>query len=129
MRPAAIAAPILLAGGAVLIVLGALSGGAHAALVVIVPVVYGSAPLFVLGVLLLVAGILALPFAVAPPEATGVASRASGTATSGGVILVGPVPIFWGSASGASRAVRVAAALTGTAVLVVAVILFVVWFR
>jgi uncharacterized membrane protein len=42
---------------------------------------------------------------------------------------VGPVPIFWGSASGASRAVRVAAALTGTAVLVVAVILFVVWFR
>jgi uncharacterized membrane protein len=129
MRPSVIVGPILLGAGAILIAVAALTGGAHAVLVLIFPVVYGDAPLFVLGILLIVTGVFALPFAFGAGTSREPAAAPTGPVTSGGVVLVGPIPIFWGSASGASRRVRIATAIGGTAALIVAVALFVWWFR
>lgn len=101
-----VAGPGLLVLGALLVGYAVATGGAHLYLVLIFPVVAGTSPLFAVGVLLLIAGIFLLPFLWAagfeepspstggvPPSATppvGPKSR------SGGILFVGPVPVFLG---------------------------------
>jgi uncharacterized protein (TIGR00304 family) len=122
-------AAALWAAAIALIVLSVLEGGATVSLVIIFPVVSGSSPEFLLGVGLLMAGFVALLFAFAydyaepetpPSSPSGAASSVSGG--TGGVVLIGPVPIVFGSWRGISRRSRWLLALVGAIVLIVVVL-------
>ena len=129
MRWSALLAPLFFAAGAAAIGLAVAEGTARAALVVVIPVVYGSSLLFVLGIGLVVAGMFALPLSLPlepEPEPTPQGAGAP-RAAAGGFVLVGPVPIFWGSAAGVSRRVRIAIAVAGAIVLGLAVLVFLGW--
>ena len=116
----------LLGLGAVLVGLAALQGGAELALVVVVPVIVGRSLEFVVGVLCLVAGLFTLPLLFGPGEGEDeLDPRTDAPGTTGGVgglVLVGPVPIFFGSWKGVSTRIRVAAAIFGAAVVVTVVL-------
>lgn len=126
MRLAALVPAMLLAGGVAAIAAAVLTGGARAGLVVVVPVIFGSSALFLVGILLLIAGMFSLPLAFAPSEA---GTNGPTETTSGGLVLIGPIPIFWGSAGRASRRVRIAAAVVGGLLVVVAAVLVLGWVR
>jgi uncharacterized membrane protein len=123
-----------LVAGVALVAVSVVKGGANVALLVIVPVVSGSSLTFLLGVVLLVVGFLALPFAVAegwgetPPAlpSNGTAPPA-GQGGVGGVVLIGPVPIVFGSWKGISRRTRWWLALAGAVLLTVAFVWFVLF--
>jgi uncharacterized membrane protein len=98
--------PICLAIGAALLVEALASGGARLYLLVFIPVFTGTTLTFGFSVLFLVMGFLLLPFSFvgtgrSEPTPTAASILPSPTATreegSGGMILVGPVPIFFGS--------------------------------
>jgi uncharacterized membrane protein len=134
-----VAVPLaLLAGGAAAIGVAVATGGAQVALLLFVPVLVGSSALFALGIGLLVVGFFVLPFALmvtrdaAPgPESPPGLESAPGVPAggSGGFVLIGPVPIVWGSWAHISRRVRIALAATGALVLAVAVIVALVALR
>jgi uncharacterized membrane protein len=128
---------VLLATGAVLVAVSVVQGGASVALFGFIPVVSGSSGLFLLGVALLFVGFLSVPFAWAagesgpaptlreevpepPPSKSSVpASRSGGF---GGLVLIGPVPILFGSWKGVSSQVRWALAIVGAVIFTVAVV-------
>jgi uncharacterized protein (TIGR00304 family) len=128
---------VLLAAGIVLVVDAVVRGTASVALVAIVPVISGSSAEFLVGVVLLLAGFLALPLAffswAEPNDATlPHDARFHGetpTEEVGGVLLVGPVPIFFGSWKEVSLRTKVAVAVVGAIVLVVLVVAFVLALR
>lgn len=125
MRAGSVLSVGLLAAGAALLAAAVLEGGAALALVVVVPVLYGRSLAFILGVALLVSGFFTLPLALGSSEpddapADGPTTPAAGT---GGLVLVGPVPIFFGAWSGVSLRTRWLVALLGLAVLAVLVAL------
>jgi len=126
-----------LVAGVALIALSIAEGGASIALVVIVPVVSGSSLTFLLGVVLLIVGFLWIPFALVRepdeespslPPSTGTAP-AEGQGGVGGFVLVGPVPIVFGSWKGISRRTRWWLALAGAVLLSVALVAFAVVLR
>ncbi|HYB79342.1 MAG TPA: DUF131 domain-containing protein [Thermoplasmata archaeon] len=126
MKASLIAAAALWVAGIVLVVLAVIRGGATVSLVLIVPVVSGDSVDFLLGVVLIIAGFVALLFAAVeggpegertPTEA--VRASASGSSGAGGVVLIGPIPIVFGSWRGLSRRARWMLALVGAAVLIV----------
>lgn len=127
MRPVGFLAVAAFLAGIVLVVLAVIDGRATVSLVVIVPVVTGASGEFLLGVVLIVVGMFALPWALAEereedrPLPTPEAQPGSSPA-SGGLVLVGPVPIFFGSWRGVSRRTRWIVALVGTVVLALFVI-------
>jgi uncharacterized membrane protein len=126
MRALSAVGPALIAGGAAAVAAAVATGGARAGIVVVFPVIFGSSALFLAGVLLLIVGIFSIPFTLG---VEGVEPRDPGNVTAGGLVLVGPVPIFWGSASHASRRARILAAAAGGLLLIVAVVLLVGWVR
>jgi uncharacterized protein (TIGR00304 family) len=92
------------------------SGTADLVLLVIFPVVSGSSPAFLLGVLLTFVGIVGLMLSLSvgasfvldeEPEAAGDAAPSapnrSSSSAAGGVVLLGPVPIFFGAAKPVGR--------------------------
>jgi len=85
--------------GLVLLVLAVLEGQASLALVLIVPVIYGTGPLLAISVLMIFAGLVLafLSFFQAAPGAD-TANAPRGKKEWGGVILIGPIPIVIGSA-------------------------------
>jgi uncharacterized membrane protein len=96
--------PAFLAIGAVLLVDALTTGGARLYLLVIVPVFTGTSLLFGVSVGLLVVGFLLLPLAFtseepieAGPGAATPRADESESGGSGGMVLIGPVPIFFGS--------------------------------
>lgn len=105
MRPATLGALLTFALGLVLVALAALEGGAHLALLVIVPVVYGSSLLFGLGVLLVAVGLVLLFLSAAtgpaseirPGGTTPPQNHPSSSTSVGGVVLLGPFPVIFGS--------------------------------
>jgi uncharacterized membrane protein len=122
--------PALLLLGVGLVVAAVATGSAHVALVLIVPVIFGSAsPLLIAGILSIFLGILALgltfgvqfedPEELRPAPGGGPAPS-GGT---GGVVLVGPFPIFFGSWKNPSRRAMLLAVAVGTVVLVSLVLL------
>jgi uncharacterized membrane protein len=116
----------LLGVGALLVVLAAIEGGAQFAVVVVIPVIFGRSWEFAVGVLLLVVGFVTLPLAFEPREApipSGPRPPPSASGGSGGLILIGPVPIFFGSWRGVSTRTRVAVAIVGAAILVALLVL------
>lgn len=132
MKGVLAAALTLVVAGVALVALSVSEGGATVALVVIFPVVFGSSGLFLLGVVLMLAGLVSLPFALAAsatvgeegPVPEGVEAAVGGGA-SGGVVLIGPVPILFGSWRGLSRRERWALVLLGAGLLTVVWLAFV----
>ena len=138
MRRWGIAALGALIAGAALLVDATLHGRASLSLVVIVPVLSGGSAEFLLGVALLLVGVFLLPLAfwgpaenppvVAPTEGAEAAAPEPET-VGGGVVLIGPVPLFFGSWKNASRRTRLLAAIAGAAVLVLLVVGYVLTVR
>lgn len=99
-------------------------------LVVIFPVPTGTSDLFLLGVVLIIVGLFVMPFtlfASEPREGGAVPPlNPPSSVTTGGVILIGPVPILFGAWKNISSRQRWALAILGTALLVavLVVILF-----
>lgn len=125
---------LLLAGGA-LIAYSVASGSAALFLVVVIPVVTGGSAAFLVGVVLLFAGVLTLPLAwsdgSAPPEeegptAPGPRAPSAPRTRSGGLVLIGPVPIFFGGMRPASRRSYWLAVLAGLVLTLVVLGLFLV---
>ena len=134
MRWVLLGAVGLWVAGVALVALSVAEGGASVALIVIVPVIMGSSLTFLLGVVLIVAGFIALPFALGqgadeeppPLPASGSAPPPTGTGGGvGGVVLVGPIPIVFGSWKGISRRPRWWLALAGAVLLTAAIVAFV----
>jgi len=128
-------AAALFVAGVAMVALSVALGEASVALIVIIPVVSGSSVTFLAGVVLLLAGFVALAFAFSGgwEEAPGPlarertpASHAARSGGAGGFVLIGPVPIVFGSWRGVSRKVRALLALVG-AVLLIVVVLGFVW--
>jgi len=126
MRAVGLAGIALLGAGVALLADAVLRGGATVSLVVIVPVVSGSSGEFLLGVVCLVAGVFLLPFlgfelgppgeeTLPPPSAR--ASTPS-ESSSGGLVLIGPVPIFFGAWRSVPTRTRRWVAIAGGIVLV-----------
>jgi uncharacterized membrane protein len=126
MRGSSLVAPILIVAGVAAVVAAVATGGARAEIIVVVPVLFGSSVLFLAGVLLLVAGIFTIPFTLG---ASSVEPDRAPAGASGGLLLVGPIPIFWGSGTRVSRRTRIAAAVAGALLLVIAAVLFLGWLR
>ena len=101
--------PAFLLLGVVLLAEAVATGQASLSVVLIVPVVSGSSPTLLGGVASLLLGIFLLPLsfgdggegdappAPTPASAPGGAAAPVGEGGSGGLVLIGPVPIFFGS--------------------------------
>ncbi len=122
----------LFAGGIALVADAVRRGEASFGLVLIVPVVYGTSAELAGGIVLVVLGVLVASVGTvvrrAPtrPEGGDVADAEEARGGVGGLILIGPVPIFFGAGRRPSRrdylwAVLAGGALFAVAVLVVAV--------
>lgn len=91
----------LLAGG-LLLAYAAMQGSVRVGLFLIVPFVYGTGLAPFLGMLLVMAGLLMLAAstftrALPPPGAEWAEGERRVESRSGGVVLLGPIPIVWGS--------------------------------
>jgi uncharacterized membrane protein len=127
---------VLLALGTGLVADAVVAGRASLVLVLIVPVVSGASAEFLLGVVVLLLGFLTLPLAFMVPlggPASNTPPRVGRPAlpdeiSSGvsGLILLGPVPIFFGGWKSVPRWARVLAAAVGALVVVAVVVLLVV---
>ena len=96
----------LLVSGLGLIVASVAAGEAELSLLVVFPVVSGSGTLFLLGAVLIIASFFVWFLSLTTTGqthttlsegATGQGERASGGTRYGGVVLIGPVPIAFGS--------------------------------
>jgi len=134
VRVLSVAAVALFGAGVALVALSVAQGGASVALFVIIPVVSGSSATFLAGVGLILASFVAFLFAFSGGWDEEPSSSATGTASAsapssggaGGFVLIGPVPIVFGSWRGVSRRVRAMLALVG-AVLLIVFVLALVW--
>ena len=127
MRPVRIAAILALLAGSGLVIDAVVSGRAQLALVLVFPVVSGASAEFLAGVALLFSGFVLLAFRgedfLVPhrrPEAP--SEPAEPLSASGGLVLIGPVPIFFGGWSSASRRTRWLVGLAGAALLVLLIV-------
>jgi uncharacterized membrane protein len=96
--------PLCLVSGAVALAGAVATGGARLYLVLIIPVLTGTSALFGVSVILLVVGFFLLPFTFLggePSEGPQIRSPPALPSPpeggSGGMILIGPVPIFFGA--------------------------------
>jgi uncharacterized protein (TIGR00304 family) len=126
-----VAAAALWLAGITLVVLSVLRGDATVSLIVIIPVVTGSSATFVGGVGLIIAGFVALLFAFSAPwssEEAPLRPHQRGLPSgepeggAGGFVLIGPVPIMFGSWRGISRRDRWWLGLIGATILIVVVL-------
>jgi uncharacterized membrane protein len=114
---------VLLVLGVALVADAVVRGTASLALVAIIPVISGSSAEFLVGVVLLLVGFLTIPFAFGPfLEPTTSAPLPGRTeapsAEVGGLVLIGPVPLFFGSWKDVSRRTKVLVAVLGAALVV-----------
>lgn len=134
MRVLLVAAVALFVAGVALVALSVAQGGATVALFVIIPVVSGLSSTFLAGVGLILAGFVAFLFAFSggweeepsPPRAGTTPTTTAPSGGAGGFVLIGPVPIVFGSWRGVSRRVRAMLALVG-ALLLIVFVLALVW--
>jgi uncharacterized protein (TIGR00304 family) len=131
VRAALLGAIALLVGGAGLIVYSAIAGSSTVALLLVFPVVSGSSIPFLVGVLLVFVGFVVLPFALAGewaevplPTSSTPDRQAESSSAVGGFVLIGPVPILFGSWKKISRRVRWLLALVGAFLLTFAFVAF-----
>jgi len=117
--------------GIALLVDAVLRGTAQASIVLIVPVLSGSSPEFLIGTLLTFVGLVSLFLSWGSVEMFDAADGAEGSAPrSGGVVLIGPVPIFFGEWKQMGRRGVWGWVAAGTIATAVLVLLFVwIWVR
>jgi uncharacterized membrane protein len=120
---------LLLLAGLVAVGFAVVNGSARLYLVLIFPVVTGSSPLFALGILGVVGGVILLFLAVdqapsRPAFGRSTPPPSSGASTSGGVVLIGPLPIFFGAWKSSSRRTYRLAVFLGCIFFVAALVLF-----
>lgn len=135
MRVALTAAALLLLAGLAALGYASSLGQLHVGIVFVFPVAWGTGPWAFLGGVLLAAGLLALFGGLAagqgeralhrapdaqrgPPPALEPPPRARGRSATGGFILVGPIPIAFGS----TRALAVAMLVLALVALLLAVV-------
>jgi uncharacterized membrane protein len=123
VRRAAVVPGAFLAVGVGLIGLALVRGEATVGVFVVLPFVAGSSVPLVLGVASLFAAFLTLPLAVGTGPETRAPSPPGGGAERtgsswGGVVVLGPVPLFFGRYRSVPKWVRYAAAGGGVALLV-----------
>jgi uncharacterized protein (TIGR00304 family) len=124
VRLAALAATLLLAAGVALIVVAVLQRTTQFAIVVFVPVFFTTSWELPVGVFLVIAGAFATLVAVAPAGSEGLAGAAPAEDRStGGLVLIGPIPIFFGSMTRLSRRARWTVTVLCVAVFVALLIL------
>ncbi|MCI4368761.1 MAG: DUF131 domain-containing protein [Thermoplasmata archaeon] len=119
-----------LLAGVALIAYALATGSAHLFLFLIFPVVTGGSLQFALGVVLLIAGFV-LSFATGAGEqlegeATGPEGRGTAPTPSSegfGVVLIGPIPLFFGGWKNRPRGVTIAWVIAGCALTVMAIAL------
>jgi len=114
--------PVLLALGIALVLAAVVTGAAHLLVVVVVPVFVGGASLlFFGGIIALFLGIFLLPLAFASeleePGSVPAPDSPPPSGGSGGVILIGPIPVFFGGWKHPGRRTYWTAALVGALVL------------
>jgi uncharacterized protein (TIGR00304 family) len=134
MRRHAVVPAFLLLAGAIVIADAILRGAAAVSLIVVVPVVSGTSAEFLLGVVLLLVGFLTLPLAFYSVELASLDDLRSDrvghgqapAAEVGGMVLVGPVPIFFGSWKEVPRRTRVVIAVVAAAAFGLVVLAFLV---
>jgi uncharacterized membrane protein len=134
MRAPALVPVFLGIAGVAFIADAVVRGAAGVALVVIFPVVYGGDAEFLLGVVLLLGAFLTLPFALGgsidwdPDVGPGSVDRADGGSRGEtmGLVLIGPVPLFFGAWKTVSWKVKATVVALG-ALLLVGAVLVVVW--
>lgn len=126
-------APALLLVGVGLVVLSIVSGSARWYFFVFIPIVAGNSALLVLGAILIFLGIAFLPTAFrrgdgedipGPRDPNSPGTTPSGSRSSGGLLLVGPVPIFWGDWKNAPRWAYVLPSVVGGLFVVLLVLYF-----
>ncbi len=131
MRGAGIVPLLLVLVGAGAVADSVVRGGARVDLVLVVPVVSGSSAEFLLGVGLIFAGVFTLPLLWPVVEedrregagdATLDGSPARSSGGGGGLVLIGPVPIFFGSWRSVSRRTRWVVAAVGGALLLLLIV-------
>jgi uncharacterized membrane protein len=124
VRGGSVLAGLLLAAGVALIVVGVLQRTAQFALVVFVPVFYSSSWELPGGVVLFLAGIFVASFAVAPEGGVELANgNGADEPSSGGFLLIGPLPIFFGSFRRISSRARWVVTILSVAVFVALIVL------
>jgi uncharacterized membrane protein len=100
-------ATFLLVAGAALIVLAVLERTAQFALVVFVPVFFSTSWELPAGTLIVLAGIITALSAWGESPGAGPSDRNGRVeSTAGGVVVIGPIPIFFGGARRLSRRTR-----------------------
>jgi uncharacterized protein (TIGR00304 family) len=121
----------LLLVGILLLALAIASGEAKVALVLIIPIIYGSGALAAGGILLIFAGIVLMSLSyftfAAPAEEPSDAHHEPTKKEYGGVILIGPIPIVFGSA----RSLKGSRLLLALAVisLIILILYLIIFFR
>jgi len=130
MRPVGWLSLVAVLAGAAMIVAAVALGQATVALVVVIPVVFGGSPLFAGGVGLVLLGLLGGMFGIGEnasnePRSERPTEGPEGPVRTGGLVLVGPVPIVWGTGVPISRRGRWVLAVLGGVLLLLA--LAVVW--
>jgi uncharacterized protein (TIGR00304 family) len=88
---------LLIALGIVLVAISVLTGEARVALVLIIPVIYGGGLLLLGGIICVVAGFLLLFASSTGVEDGETGAQPASERKSGGVLLIGPIPIIFGS--------------------------------
>ncbi|MCI4326103.1 MAG: DUF131 domain-containing protein [Thermoplasmata archaeon] len=128
MSPLRWLGPALLVLGVALVIAAVATGAARLVLVVVIPVfVGGTSPLFLGGIVALFGGLLLLPLtfggAFELDRSESEPTEGEETPRAGGLVLIGPVPIFFGAwKRPTQRTVWIAVAI-GAALLVLAVAL------
>ncbi|MGA8710826.1 MAG: DUF131 domain-containing protein [Thermoplasmata archaeon] len=124
------------AAGVILIVLSVIEGAASVSLLVVIPVITGTSLIFLLGVVLLIVGFLSLPLAfvgiedeVSPTRLATTTPPAKTAGGAGGFVLIGPVPIVFGSWKGISKRAQRWLVVLGAALFILAFVAFVLFVR
>jgi uncharacterized protein (TIGR00304 family) len=131
--------PALLVAGFIVVVAAVLTGAATLTLFVFIPIISGNSVLLILGLLLIVGGFFLLPLMVvdlpgedeAPSNALPpAAGRTPSSGSSGGFVLIGPIPIVWGSWNARERRVVYGLALIlGIILTIIALVIVFVGYR
>ncbi|HTW39889.1 MAG TPA: DUF131 domain-containing protein [Thermoplasmata archaeon] len=125
MRRSPVVAVLLTAAGVGLIALAVVQRTTQFALVVFVPVFLSNSWELPVGSLCLFGGIFAALVALAPEEPPGLEEGRSEVGRSGGgVVVIGPVPIFFGNLTRVSRRTRWAVTIGSVALFVALLVVY-----
>lgn len=124
MRARAVVPVAFAALGVALVAVAVARGDATAGLIVIVPFVTGSSAVFLGGLLALIGAFVTLPLAFTPDEDRAEVDVPATPPSSGigGVVVIGPIPIFFGRWRSVSRTAKILVAVAGAAILAVLVL-------